>query len=82
MATAIDGALTFSTLGPYLRDLPSAAGETLDLARCSRIDSAGAAYLLERTRRARARGLTLRIIKIRWYCNHGTNDVIIHRIFR
>jgi len=62
VATAIDGALTFSTLGPYLRDLPGAAGETLDLARCSRIDSAGAAYLLERTRRARARGLTLRII--------------------
>jgi ABC-type transporter Mla MlaB component len=65
MSTAvasIDGPLTFATLAPHLRELDQARGENLDLARCTRIDSAGAAYLLERSRRARAKGLHLRVI--------------------
>lgn len=59
---AVQGPLTFATLAPYLRGLDQASGESLDLAACPRIDSAGAAYLLERTRRARGKGIQLRVI--------------------
>ena len=58
---AIVGPLTLATVPQILRD-GGDAGERLDLAACTRIDSAGAAYLLERTRSARQRGLTLQIV--------------------
>jgi ABC-type transporter Mla MlaB component len=62
-ASVVDGPLTFATLATHLRELSSVAGDdTLDLSRCPRIDSAGAAYLLERTRRAKARGVSLKVI--------------------
>lgn len=61
MASPVEGPLTFATIAPHLRDLDG-AGSDLDLARCTRIDSAGAAYLLERARRARAQGSTLRVV--------------------
>jgi ABC-type transporter Mla MlaB component len=61
--SAVDGPLTFATLGSHLRELDSVATDaTLDLAGCTRIDSAGAAYLIERSRRARASGTALKII--------------------
>lgn len=61
--SAVDGPLTFTTLASHLHELRSeAADDTLDLARCTRIDSAGAAYLIERTRRARARGASLKLV--------------------
>ncbi|MDB5970988.1 MAG: hypothetical protein JWQ90_3438 [Hydrocarboniphaga sp.] len=62
-ATVVDGPLTFATLAGHLRELDSVADDdTLDLARCTRIDSAGAAYLIERTRRAKTRGVSLKVV--------------------
>ena len=61
-SVAIDGPLTFATLRQHLKVLDGADGATLDLAACPRIDSAGAAYLLERARRARRAGGTLQVV--------------------
>ena len=61
--STVDGPLTFATLKAHLPALDRVAGEgTLDLARCTRIDSAGAAFLIECGRRARARGVSLNIV--------------------
>ena len=61
--SSVDGPLTFATLASHLRELDrDAADATLDLAKCPRIDSAGAAYLIERSRRAKARGVSLKVV--------------------
>ncbi len=58
---AIEGALTLATVPQFLRE-DSGVTDRVDLARCTRIDSAGAAYLLEKTRRARAHGQSLKVL--------------------
>lgn len=60
-AAAIQGALTLATVPQQLRNGGDAV-DRLDLTGCTRIDSAGVAYLLEQTRRARSRGQTLQIV--------------------
>ncbi|WP_428309702.1 STAS domain-containing protein [Hydrocarboniphaga sp.] len=61
--SAVDGPLTFATLKAHLPEMDRVAADgTLDLARCTRIDSAGAAYLIESSRRAKARGGSLNIV--------------------
>jgi ABC-type transporter Mla MlaB component len=56
MTTPIDGELSFARMPALLRQLDAiAASGELDAARVTRVDSAGLAYLLELTRRARLR---------------------------
>lgn len=59
---ALEGELGFGEVGGWLNraDELAASGQ-LDLSRVTRIDSAGAALLLEINRRARAHGHDLRI---------------------
>jgi anti-anti-sigma factor len=58
--SAIRGELTLATVPALLEQ--GGAGGLLDLAACPRMDSAGVAYLLERTRRARSKGESLQIV--------------------
>lgn len=58
----IEGELTFATVRGWLERADELAGTgQLDLAKVTKVDSAGAAFLLELTRRAKRReqGLTL-----------------------
>lgn len=58
----IEGDLCFANVRDWLtRADELSAGESLDLSRVGRVDSAGAALLLELTRRARARGHELEL---------------------
>ncbi len=60
MAVALEGELTFARIPALLRQTDDfVMSAHLDLGRVSRADSAGLAFLLELTRRARARGLDL-----------------------
>lgn len=55
----ISGELSFATVGAVLAAPPP--GSELDLTAVTRADSAGLSLLLELTRRAKAKGLTLKI---------------------
>lgn len=56
----IEGELTFASVRGWLDRADELAGAgRLDLARVSKVDSAGAAFLLELTRRARQRNQPL-----------------------
>lgn len=58
---ALEGELTFGTVPALLARADELAGQpSLDLAAVARVDSAGLAFLLELTRRARRRGSQLR----------------------
>lgn len=58
----MEGELTFAHMRQWLGRLDELASRTeLDLSRITRVDSAGASFLLELTRRARTRGQDLRL---------------------
>lgn len=60
---SLPATLDFSTVDAVLAQADTlVAGGTLDLSGVDRADSAGAALLLELSRRARARGIALKII--------------------
>lgn len=54
-----DAELTLASVPQWLR---THSGDSIDLARVARSDSAGIALLLELTRRSRARGASLQIL--------------------
>jgi ABC-type transporter Mla MlaB component len=59
----MEGELSFPRMRDWLAQADTLAAQAqLDLSRVTRIDSAGAAFLLELTRRARKKGHTLRLI--------------------
>lgn len=63
MSTAvIDGELSLASMPKQLGNLPKLQGTTIDMSRCPRIDSAGAAFLLELARRNTRGGQKLEII--------------------
>lgn len=61
------GSLTFATVEPLLRnglarEIERLESDTIDLGAVDRIDSAGAALLLEMCRRAQTRGRPLKVL--------------------
>lgn len=59
----IDGELSFARVPHWLAQADAlAASGTLDLSRVTEADSAGLALLLELSRRAKARGQTLKLL--------------------
>ncbi len=63
-SAVLEGELSFKTVTQFLdRSNELLDGGVLDLSRVSRADSAGLALLLELTRRQRARGSNLKLVR-------------------
>lgn len=62
MPAAIQGELTFATMPRQLAALAGLSGPRIDLGGCPRLDSAGAAFLLEYARRQLAPGQKLEVV--------------------